>query len=159
MLSSVAQLYISLRSNISDARLKEKTLAQLDMFRNRVESTAEEIMLKKPSNGKWNAMQVAFHAVNTTKGILRLCEALRAQQNVPDSDRSSAGRTRDVSRADLLALIKRVSDMTDGFDFKKVKTRTSAHPYLGQCDFHKWLIINLVHLERHYRQFNRTLAN
>jgi hypothetical protein len=104
-------------------------------------------------------MQVAFHAVNTAKGILRVCEALRAQQNVPDSDRSSAGRTRDVSRADLLSLIKRVTDMTGGFDFKKVKTGTSGHPFLGQCDFHRWLVINLVHLERHFRQFNRTLTN
>ena len=116
-------------------------------------------MLKKPVYGKWSAMEVAFHAVNTTKGILRLCECLRAKQNVPDSDRSSAGRTREVSRADLLTLIKRVSEMTTSFDFKSVKTATSAHPFLGQCDFHKWLVINMVHLERHYTQLNRALAN
>ncbi len=131
----------------------------LELFHNRVESTSEEAMLKKPVSEKWSAMEVAFHAVNTAKGILRLCESLRAKQNVPDSGRSSAGRTREVSRADLLTLIKRVSEMTTSFDFKSVKTATSAHPFLGQCDFHKWLVINMVHLERHYRQLNRALEN
>jgi hypothetical protein len=155
----IRQLYISFRSKISDTRLKENTLKLLELFRNRVESTSEEIMLKRLPSEKWNGMEVAFHAVNSAKGILRVCEGLRANQSVPDSDRSAAGRTREVSRADLLALIKRVTDMTSNFEFKSVKTASCAHPFLGQCDFHKWLVINMVHLERHYRQLNRVLAN
>jgi hypothetical protein len=153
------RLYLYFRGKIADQDLKEKTLSLLEMFRKQVESTPEEMMLKLRPNEKWNGMQVAFHAVNTTKGILRLCEGLRAQQNVRDSDRSSAGRTRDVSQVDLLKLIDRVSTMALDFDFTSQKTPTCAHPFLGKCDFHQWLVINMVHLERHYRQLNRVLTS
>jgi hypothetical protein len=153
------KLYLYFRGKIAAQELKERTLSLLEMFRKRVESTPEEAMLKMRSNEKWNGMQVAFHAVNTTKGILRVCEGLRAQQNIPDSDRSSAGRTRDVSHADLLKLIDRVSTMTSDFDFTAEKSTSCSHPFLGKCDFHQWLVVNMVHLERHYRQLNRVLSS
>lgn len=131
----------------------------LQKFQERVESTPQEDLERRSPNEKWSGLEVAFHAVNSTKGILRTCEGLRAKQNVPDSDRSNAGRTKTVSRDDLMALIKRVYDMTDKFDFKQVQTASSGHPFLGKKDFQQWLIVNLVHLERHYRQLDRVLSN
>ena len=155
----VANTYLFFRGFISDPQLRSKTLQMLQKFQERVESTLPEDLERRSPNEKWNAMEVAFHAVNSTKGILRTCEGLRAKQNVPDSDRSNAGRTKTVSRDDLMALIKRVYDMTDKFDFKQAKTASCAHPFLGKKDFQQWLVVNLVHLERHYRQFDRVLSN
>jgi DinB superfamily len=155
----VANTYLFFRGFISDSQLRSKTLQMLQKFQERVESTLPEDLERRSPNEKWNAMEVAFHAVNSTKGILRTCEGLRAKQNVPDSDRSNAGRTKTVSHDDLMALIKRVYDMTDKFDFKQAKTASCAHPFLGKKDFQQWLVVNLVHLERHYRQFDRVLSN
>ncbi len=155
----VANTYLFFRGFTIDSQLRSKTLQMLQKFQERVESTPQQELERRSPNEKWNAMEVAFHAVNSTKGILRTCEGLRAKQNVPDSDRSNAGRTKTVSRDDLMALIKRVYDMTDQFDFKKVKTASIAHPFLGKKDFQQWLVLNLVHLERHYRQLDRVLSN
>ncbi len=155
---SLAKTYLYLRGLTSDSQLKQKTLLMLQKFQGRVESTPQDRLEQRPGTEKWNGMEVAFHAVNTTKGILRTCEGLRAKQNVPDSNQSSAGRTRAVGREDLMALMRRVYEMTDKFEFKNVKTESCAHPFLGKRNFHQWLVLNLVHLERHYRQLNRVLS-
>jgi hypothetical protein len=155
----IANTYLYFRGLSSDSQLKLQTLQMLQKFQERVESTSQEDLERRSPNEKWNGEEVAFHAVNSAKGILRTCEGLRANQNVPDSNRSNAGRTKTVSRDDLMALIKRVYDMTENFDFTKVKTSASAHPFLGKKDFQQWLVVNLVHLERHYRQLNRVLSN
>ncbi len=155
----VANTYLFFRGFTSDSQLRSKTLQMLQKFQERVEATAQEDLERRSPNEKWNAMEVAFHAVNSTKGILRTCEGLRAKQNVPDSDRSNAGRTKTVSRDDLMGLIKRIYDITAKFNFGKVKTASCAHPFLGRKDFQQWLVLNLVHLERHYRQLDRVLSN
>jgi DinB superfamily len=155
----VANTYLYFRGLTSDSQLKSQTLKMLGKFQERIQSTAAEQLERRSPHEKWNGIEVAFHAINSAKGILRTCEGLRAKQNVPDSDRSNAGRTKTVSRDDLMALIKRVYDMTDKFDFKQVKTAASAHPFLGKKDFQQWLVVNLVHLERHYRQLDRVLSN
>ena len=156
---SLVKTYLYLRGLTGDSQLKQKTLVMLQKFQERVESTPQDLLEQRPGAEKWNGMEVAFHAVNTTKGILRTCEGLRAKQNVPDSGKSSAGRTRAVSREDLIALMRRVYEMTDKFEFKNVKTESCAHPFLGKRNFHQWLVVNLVHLERHYRQLNRVTSN
>lgn len=155
----VANTYLYFRSRISDSQLKSQTLQMLQKFQERIESTPHEQLKRRSPNEIWNGIEVAFHAVNSAKGILRTCEGLRSKQNVPDSDRSNAGRTKSVSRDDLMELIKRVYAITDNFDFTKVKTASNSHPFLGKKDFHQWLVLNLVHLERHYRQLNRVLLN
>jgi hypothetical protein len=155
----VANTYLYFRSLTSDAQVKAQTLQMLKKFQDCIESTSQEELERRSTNQKWTGMEVAFHAINSVKGILRTCDGLRTNQNVPDLDRSNAGRTKAVSRDDLMALIKRVYDMTDKFDFTKVKTAASAHPFLGKKDFQQWLVLNLVHLERHYRQLNRVLSN
>ena len=155
----VANTYLYFRGLTSGSQLKSQTLQMLQKFQERIESTPQEELERRSPNEKWNGIEVAFHAINSAKGILRTCEGLRANQTVPDSDRSNAGRTKIVSRDDLLALIKRVNDITDKFDFKKVKTASCAHPFLGRKDFQQWLVVNLVHLERHYNQLNRVLSN
>ena len=154
-----ANTYLFFRGFTSNSQLRSQTLQMLQKFKKRLESTSQEDLERRLPNEKWNAIEVAFHAVNSNKGILRTCEGLRAKQNVPDSDRSNAGRTKSVSRDDLMVLIKRVYDMTDKFDFTEVKTASSAHPFLGKKDFQQWLVLNLVHLERHYRQLDRVLSN
>jgi len=155
----VANTYLYFRSLTSDSQLKSQTLQMLQKFQECVESTAVENLERRTPNEKWSGTEVAFHAVNTTKRIFQICEGLRAKQNVPDSDRSHSGRTKTVSHDDLMQLIKLVYDMTDKFDFTKMKTTSSAHPFLGKKDFQQWLVLNLVHLERHYRQLNRVLSN
>jgi DinB superfamily len=155
----VANAYLYFRGMISDSDLKSKTLEMLQRFQELIGSTSQEQLERRSGNERWNGIEVTFHAVNSAKGILRTCEALRAKQNVADSDASHAGRTRIVSRDDLMGLIKRVYNLTDKFDFKKVKTASTAHPYLGRKDFQQWLVLNLIHLERHYRQLNRVLSN
>lgn len=155
----VANTYLYFRGLTSDSQLKSQTLKMLQKFQERVQSTPAEQLERRSPNEKWSGIEVAFHAINSAKGILRTCEGLRSKQNVPDSDRSNAGRTKTVSRDDLIALIKRVYDMTDKFDFKQAKTASSAHPFLGKKDFQQWLVVNLVHLERHFRQLDRVLSN
>jgi hypothetical protein len=155
----VANTYLYFRGFISDSELKSKTLEMLEKFQKRIESTPQENLERRTPDEKWMGMEVAYHAINSVKGILRICEGLRAKQNVPDSDRSNAGRTKTVSRDDLMTLIKGVYEMTTDFDFTKVRTASCAHPFLGRKDFQQWLVLNLVHLERHYRQLNRVLSN
>jgi DinB superfamily len=155
----VANTYLYFRGLTSDSELKSQTLKMLQKFQERVQSTPAEQLERRSPNEEWTGIEVAFHAINSAKGILRTCEGLRTKQNVPDSDRSNAGRTKTVSRDDLMALIKRVYDMIDNFDFKQVKTASCAHPFLGKKDFQQWLVVNLVHLERHYRQLDRVLSN
>lgn len=155
----VANTYLYFRSLTSDSQIKSQTLQMLQKFQDCIESTSQEELERRSASEKWTGMEVAFHAINSAKGILRTCDGLRTKQNVPDLDRSNAGRTKTVSRDDLMALIKRVYDMADQFDFTKVKTASSAHPFLGKKDFQQWLVLNLVHLERHYRQLNRVLSN
>lgn len=131
----------------------------LQKFQEHIESTPQEQLERRSPNEKWSGIEVTYHAINSAKRILRICEGLRARQNVPDLDRSNAGRTKTVSRDDLMSLIKSVYDFTDTFDFTKLRTSSSAHPFLGRKDFQQWLVLNLVHLERHYRQLNRVLSN
>jgi len=155
----VTNTYLYFRGLTSDSQLKSQTLRMLQKFQEYIESKPQEQLERRSPNEKWTGMEVAFHAINSAKGILRKCEGLRAKLNVPDSDRSHSGRTKTVSHDDLLDLVKRVYDMTENFDYKKVKTASSAHPFLGKKDFQQWLVLNLVHLERHYRQLNRVLSN
>jgi DinB superfamily len=131
----------------------------LQKFQEKIESIPQDKLERRSPNEKWTGMEVTFHAINSAKRILRICEGLRAKQNVPDLNRSDAGVTKTVSRDDLMDLIKRVYDMADKFDFTKVETAASAHPFLGRMDFQQWLVLNLVHLERHYRQLDRVLSN
>ena len=155
----VANTYLYFRRLTRDSQRKSQTLQMLQKFQQKIESTPEDELERRSPKEKWTGMEVTFHAINSTKRILRICEGLRAKQNVPDLDRSAAGVTKTVSRGDLVDLIKRVYDMTEKFDFTKVKTAASAHPFLGKMDFQQWLVLNLVHLERHYRQLDRVLSN
>lgn len=155
----VANTYLYFRGLTTDSQLKLRTLEMLRKFQERIESTPQKQMERHSANEKWSGIEVAFHAINSAKNILRTCEGLRAKQNVPDSERSHAGRTKTVSRDDLAGLATRVYELTDNFDFTKVKTASNSHPFLGKKDFHQWLVLNLVHLERHYRQLDRVLSN
>ena len=155
----VANTYLYFRGLTSNSQLKSQTLQMLQKFQECVKSTSPENLERRWPDEKWCGMEVAFHAINSTKRIFQICDGLRAKENVPDLDRSNAGRTKSVSRDDLMSLIKRVYDMTEKFDYNNVKTASSAHPFLGKKDFQQWLVLNLVHLERHYRQLNRVLSN
>jgi hypothetical protein len=156
----VANTYLYFRGLTTDsAQLKSQTLQMCKKFHEKIKSIPEIELERRSPNERWNGIEVAFHAIHSAKRILLICEGLRAKQDVPDLDRSNAGRTKTVSREDLMTLLTRVYDMTEKFDFTKVKTAASAHPFLGKKDFQQWLVLNLVHLERHYRQLNRVLSN
>ena len=148
--------YLAYRKRISSDDLKKQTILTLQDFLLKVESLSPAQLEAHPSSGKWSAQEIVFHAVNGAKGLLRICEGLHNNQDVPDMDRSAMGRTRQVPQEDLVLLCRRVIDRTEQFQFVSASTKICAHPVVGKNDFKGWLVINLVHLQRHYRQLLRT---
>lgn len=152
----ISRVYIDYRKHVSSDDLKKQTIRALQDFLQKVERLSPAQLEAHPFSGKWSAQEIVFHAVNGAKGLLRICEGLHNNQDVPDMDRSAMGRTRQVPREDLVLLCRRVIDMAEQFQFVSDSTKTCAHPVVGKNDFKGWLVINLVHLQRHYRQLLRT---
>ena len=152
----IFRTYLVYLRRVSSEDLKKQTVRALQDFLQKVESLSPAQLEARPFSGEWSAQEIAFHAVSATKGLLRLCEALHNNQDVPDMERSAMGRTKQVTQEDLELLCRRVIEMTDQFRFESGSTKTCAHPVAGKNDFKGWLLINLVHLQRHYRQLLRT---
>jgi hypothetical protein len=145
-----ARLYLNYRKRIPPEQLRAQTLDWLRKYQEKVESLTPEQLSASPFPGKWSAQEIIFHAVSGAKGMLRLCDLLRSQ-DVPDMDRSKAGRARIASKEDLITLCRNVIGMAEQFEYVSDTQRTCKHPLLGRWDFKGWLTINLVHLERHYK--------
>src|SRR5262249_7639911 len=130
-------------------------LQQIRLFRNKIEILSPEQLNARKVSEKWNGSEITFHIFHATKRVLGICEELRKGHPVPDLERSVIGKSKDISYADLLDYCRKVDDVTSQFDFDSNSTLTCAHPFFGQRNFKQWLVLNLVHFERHYRQFIR----
>lgn len=155
----MSKLYFAYRGRITHDQLKEKTFQHIQKFHDKLKNGTLDQLQARIAAGKWTAMEVAFHAVNTTRAILRNCDGLRNNKELPALDQSAIGRTKTVCREDALQLCDRVLDQVKHFDFSYAKTEVYSHPTLGPMDFKQWLVMNLVHLERHYQQMLNILGN
>jgi len=151
-LPPMSKLYFAYRGRITHDQLQEKTIQQIQKFHDKLKSGTPDQLQARVAAGRWTAMEVAFHAVNTTRAILRNCDSLRSNKELPALERSAIGKTKTVSLEDLIQLCDRALDQVKQFDFSYTKTKVYLHPILGPLDFKQWLVMNLVHLERHYRQ-------
>ncbi len=153
----ILRLYLLYRGSVGSEKLKQLTLAQIENFQNKLKSLSPEQLQTRTSPGKWNAGEIAFHTLGGARSILKKCELLRKGELAPDLERSGMGRTKEIPYEELLALGKKVHEMASQFDFHSPATATSRHPLFGPLNFKGWLVMNLIHLERHYQQLARTV--
>lgn len=151
----IAKRYLAYRGRIDAETLRKETVQLLQKFLDKVESLSPDQLDAHPIQGKWGGTEVAFHAVNTAKHIFLFCVDLRNGKTLPDVGRSAVGLTKNVSREDLVHLCRQTREQAGQFDFSYVQTASFGHPLFGPMGFKQWLILNLVHLERHYQQLLR----
>jgi DinB superfamily len=156
--SSIGKMYLAYRGRISPTELKRKTLKQIEDFQSKVEALSAEQLEARRNSSKWNGSEIVFHIFNATKNTLRLCEDLRRDRKAADLDRSAVGRTKEIPYQDLVDFCRKIRDQVSEFDFESSATRTCRHPLFGPRNFKQWLVVNLVHLERHYQQLIRITA-
>jgi DinB superfamily len=147
--------YLGYRGRITSDELKQRVLQQIRFFRNKIESLSPEQLNVRKVSEKWNGSEITFHIFHATKRVLGICEELRQDHSYPDMERSAIGQTKDIPYPDLLEYCRKVDDLTSQFDFHSNSTKTCAHPFFGQRNFKQWLVLSLVHLERHYQQLLR----
>ena len=153
------RLYLSGRGRgVSPDELKVRTLHQLRRYLSQLEMLSVEQLAFPQEKGKWNAQEITYHVMKTVRYILRVCDGLHRGIDLPPLDRSQIGRTKVVSREILLEDCRRTAEMLEKFSFHSESKRTYVHPTLGNWDFKGWLVINLVHLERHYRALKMAIG-
>jgi len=153
-----AKRYLERRGRVPAEELQQKTLNRIRKFQETVEALTQEQLDARPDSEGWNAGEITYHAVNSVKGIFRICEGLRNEKDVPPMERTAMGRTKAVLREDLIGLCQKVYGLAEQMDFTTSSKRKCAHPILGPGDTKRWLVINLVHLERHHKQLLRTAS-
>ena len=153
-----ANLYLEKRGKIPADELKQRTLKTIRRFQEKAQNLTQEQLDARPDAEGWNAGEIAYHAVNSVKGIFFICEGLRNEEDVPHMERSAMGRSKSVSREDLIGLCEKVCGIAEQMNFTGSSKKKCAHPLLGPGDFKRWLVINMVHLERHYKQLLRTAS-
>jgi len=153
-----ANLYLEKRGKIPADELKQRTLKLIREFQEKAQNLTQEQLDARPDAEGWNACEITYHAVNSVKGIFRICEGLRNEEDVPPMERAAMGRTKAVSCEDLIGLCEKVYGLAEQMDFTTSSKRKCAHPILGPGDTKRWLVINLVHLERHHKQLLRTAS-
>lgn len=158
MIRVIPRLYLSFRSRIDREKLKKRTVWLLKIFESRISKTSAEQLMKSPENGKWNATEVAFHAIKTAKDIFHTCDSLRRGEQIPDPLPSALGRTKSISQDELIAFCRKVQELADQFDYDGSLQSKCSHPWFGKLNFHQWLVLNMVHLERHYNQMKRVIG-
>lgn len=153
----IVRFYFLYRGRVGSENLKKQTVVQIENFQNKLKSLSPEQMQTRTSPEQWSAGEIAFHTLSGARSILKKCELLRTGNSVPDLELSGMGRTKEIPYEELLELGKRAHEMAIQFDFHGQSAATSRHPLFGSLDFKGWLVMNLIHLERHYRQFSRII--
>ncbi len=154
-----ANLYLEKRGKIPAVELKQRTLKLIRKFQEKAQNLTQEQLEARLDAEGWNVSEVTYHAVNSVKSIVRKCEELRNDEDVPPMEPAAMGRTKSVSREDLIELCNQVYGLAEQMDFTALSKKKTAHPLLGPGDFRRWLVINMVHLERHYKQLLRTTSS
>jgi len=154
-----ARIYIAGRARSSAPLMKQQTLNTLKKFNDQIQNlTAEQLSVRSSSAG-WSPGQIVFHAFLSTRAILRTCESLRKKESLPDMDPKAIGKTKEVSREELLKFSSEILQLANDFDYSTAKTKSVCHPLLGRLDYSGWLTLNVIHLERHFKQLQRSLQN
>jgi len=153
-----ANRYLARRGKIPADELKQRTLNFIRRFQEKAQNLTQEQLDARLNEEEWSAGEVTYHAVHSVKSIFRNCEKLRKDEDVPSMERAAMGRTKSVSREDLIELCNQVYGLAEQMDFTASSKKKTAHPLLGPGDFRRWLVINMVHLERHYKQLLKTAS-
>lgn len=154
----VVKLYLAYRFTIPKKELKKQIHDQLATLQNKLSSLSPEQLESRKTTEGWNGMQIAFHTLLATRRMLRIADELRNDREVPNLDQSVVGKTNDVSYKDLMEYFGKVQTQVEGFDFSGLSKRKCRHPILGNLNWKQWVVVSLIHMERHYRQLIRTVV-
>lgn len=153
----VVKLYLTYRFTVPIKKLKKQIQDQLAVFQKKLESLSSQQLDSRKTSDGWSGMQIAFHTLFTTRRMFRIAEELRNDREVPNLDRSAVGQTKEVSYQGLMEYYGKVQTQVQGFDFSGESKRTCRHPILGDLNWKQWLVVSLIHIERHYKQLIRTV--
>jgi len=155
----VGKMYLGHRLETTNpANCKTDTIVMLQKYLEMLETLPEPKLIARPLVGNWSGIEVAYHAINSTKTILKICDGLATGKKVPDMMPSEIGRTKSLYRKDVLSFARPVLKEVMDFTFTFEESPTCNHPVFGPRDLKQWLVLNLVHLERHYRQFIKAMG-
>ena len=154
----MVRCYLAYRGRISGNEFKNQIVATIDRFEQEITNLTLEQLEIRPVSAKWSAQEIAFHALRAAISMFKLCDLLRKGDDLPDLDRSTVGRTRAVTKEELLKVCLEAKEQAGKFHYESHSKATCRHPLLGKLDFYGWLSMNMVHLERHYRQLQRTVS-
>ena len=152
MRQSVLRMSLAYRNRIAPDQLKSQTVKVLEDYQQTLSATSFETLGRSPATGKWNGGEIAFHVLRAAKATFRMCEGLRSNQPVADVPKDQAGKTKSVGREDLLSRSTQLLELAKQFDYRSSTKNISSHPFFGPLNDKQWLVVNLIHLERHYRQ-------
>jgi DinB superfamily len=155
----IVRIYILYRSLTSLDQLRIRTLRQLETYQKTLENTPPERLETKKNPTGWNGMQIIYHTLNGARKMLRTAEELRNDHPVPDLERSRVGQTKEISHPELLEYCRKVQDQAAQFEYQGQSNKTCRHPFAGSLNWKQWIAMNLVHMERHYRQLLHTIES
>ncbi len=153
-----ANRYLAIRGQVPADELKQRTLEAIRRFQEKAQNLTQEQLNARLDQKEWSAAEVIYHAVHSVQSIFRKCEELRNEKDVPPMERDAMGRTKSVSREDLIELCNYVYGISQQMNYTASSKKKAVHAVLGPGDFKRWLVINMVHLERHYKQLLRTAS-
>jgi DinB superfamily len=152
-------MYLAYRNRIAPEQLKDQTIKLLEDYQQTLSASPAERLGRSPANGKWNGGEIAFHILRAAKATFRMCEGLRNNQPMADVPKDQAGKTKTVGRDDLLSRSTQLLELAKQFDYRSSTKNISSHPFFGPLNDKQWLVVNLIHLERHFKQLqNATQA-
>jgi len=152
-----ASIYIKNEARRPGDSLKRSIQKRLERYGLQIESLTSQELSRRISRQKWCPNEVMFHALHAARGMFRMAQELRDGHKAPDLEPERIGKTKTVTREDLIALCKEVQEMAEKFDYSEMESNTAGHPWIGQLNWKQWIALNLIHLERHERQIQRTI--
>jgi hypothetical protein len=152
-----ARIYIKNEARRSGNSLKQSIEKRLERYALQIESFTNRELAQRISTEKWNSSEVMFHVLHAAGSMFRMAQQLRDGLEPPDLQPDRIGKTRSVTREDLIALCKEVQETAANFDYSDLESKTARHPLVGQMNWKQWIALNLIHLERHQRQIQRTV--
>src|SRR5262245_20882214 len=101
-----ARIYVKNEARRSGNSLKNSIEKRLERYSLQIESFTTRELSKRISKEKWCASELMFHALHAARGMFRMAQALRDGQQPPNLEPDRIGKTKSVTREDLIALCK-----------------------------------------------------
>ena len=152
----VSRVYIKNEARRPGESLKQSIQKGLERYGLQIESLTTHELSRRMSKEKWCPSEVMFHALHAARGMFRMAQELRDGQ-AQDLEAERIGKTKTVTREDLVLLCKEVQGIAEKFDYSEFESKTAGHPWIGQLNWKQWIALNLIHMERHQRQIQRTI--